>query len=359
MSNIRHNSEYIRLNYNNEQNVITDLNFTGKVKVPNPIEANEASTKGYVDAQKSQIINDITTQNPTLEKLHKIEWVLEPLSNSTTNPPNSAGLSFCQFLDADQMPLQLVAFSLDEDTKITNFNNEYLMGKYWTAYFAPTTSNNLTSAKWNIAAARQILKTLTPEDEYYLNAYDYIIKMKIQIDNIISVNYVPISIFNYQKVKTPSTAASTVTVGQNFSSQGGNQLRIWIDDEDSLNLFKLHIKNMIFSTYVYAGSDCNNTFRVRVGSFLNDKYVDFQHVFNQYTQNKQITNNTWASKAYMVSLNLVRDSTYNKKTVSPSITGLILNNKTPILYWREWDDTLQEFVFKERTYAEANADVST
>lgn len=42
-------SEYIRRDYPREQEVSTDLNFTGKVKVPEPVEANEASTKDYVD----------------------------------------------------------------------------------------------------------------------------------------------------------------------------------------------------------------------------------------------------------------------------------------------------------------------
>lgn len=42
-------SEYVKRNYKKEQEVITDLNFTGKVKVSDPIKANDVSTKGYVD----------------------------------------------------------------------------------------------------------------------------------------------------------------------------------------------------------------------------------------------------------------------------------------------------------------------
>ena len=43
------NSEYIRLDSKIQQEVSTDLNFTGKVKVPEPVEANDVSTKDYVD----------------------------------------------------------------------------------------------------------------------------------------------------------------------------------------------------------------------------------------------------------------------------------------------------------------------
>ena len=43
------NSEYIRLDSKIQQEVATDLNFTGKVKVPEPVEANDVSTKDYVD----------------------------------------------------------------------------------------------------------------------------------------------------------------------------------------------------------------------------------------------------------------------------------------------------------------------
>ena len=43
------NSEYIRRDYPREQEVTTDLNFTGKIKIPDPTKANEASTKGYAD----------------------------------------------------------------------------------------------------------------------------------------------------------------------------------------------------------------------------------------------------------------------------------------------------------------------
>ena len=43
------NSEYIRINYPKEQEVTTDLNFTGKVKVPEPVGVNDVSTKDYVD----------------------------------------------------------------------------------------------------------------------------------------------------------------------------------------------------------------------------------------------------------------------------------------------------------------------
>lgn len=43
------NSEYIRRDYSEGQEVATDLNFTGKVKVPTPTNANDAVTKDYVD----------------------------------------------------------------------------------------------------------------------------------------------------------------------------------------------------------------------------------------------------------------------------------------------------------------------
>ncbi len=46
---INHNSVFIRRDCGKEQEVTTDLNFAGSVKVPSPLNVNDISTKDYVD----------------------------------------------------------------------------------------------------------------------------------------------------------------------------------------------------------------------------------------------------------------------------------------------------------------------
>ena len=182
MPTLTHNSEYIRLNYNKEQEVTTNLDFQGNLKVKEPTQDLNPATKLYVDNKAQQILNDLKAQVPKVETINKIKWSFNQLGTHGRN--NYSGLGCFTFLNQDGYPYQIVAYSFQHPTIIalTSITAQIIGANPAIVWLAPTDANNIANANWYVDSARQITATPTQADLEYLAGFQGLIQIKLVID---------------------------------------------------------------------------------------------------------------------------------------------------------------------------------
>ena len=343
MPTLTHNSEYIRLNYNKEQEVTTNLDFQGNLKVKEPTQDLNPATKLYVDNKAQQVLNDLKAQAPQVETINKIKWSFNQIGTYGTSNYSSVGCF--TFLSQDGYPYQIVAYSFQHPTIITSLTAQIVTANPAIVWLAPTDANNIANANWTVDSARQITATPTQEDLDYLAGFQGLIKVKLTMDSYPFSNLdnwvVMPRVFQLKQSKTLSgTQINTgIAIDKNYSLA----FSFWIDDLESIVNYQNDVKGLNFMMLASSGSYIYATRTLQIEQSFNDKFINYSGIINPFRNNTAAPIATLAKS--LVTINTTKDEVFNRLKLKNTITDLYLKPTNNIFGFIDWDNTQKKYVF--------------
>ncbi|TLD85809.1 hypothetical protein [Helicobacter sp. MIT 05-5294] len=260
-------SEYIRLNYNEKQEVSTPLDFKSDITCKAATQDFNPVVFSQLDNLSSTIKQEILDALPTGAKpLERLEFNINGYNtrNATSGAVvgtigSYAGVGGIAFMDKRGYPLECVGFTYGENYSSISIHNNFAANILGVKelYFAPQESEGYSN--WTHRNLRLLHTPLTQEDQDYLEGLGReIICIKVEYDK----NYLMTSSQNFYEWETPVcafkthaavnalTAGTQVNLGllTQASALGTFFLRFWIDDEESLNNFINNIIGVTFGT---------------------------------------------------------------------------------------------------------------
>lgn len=341
---LTHNSEYIRLNYNKEQEVTTNLDFQGDLKVKEPTQDLNPATKLYVDNKAQQALNDLKAQAPQVETINKIKWSFNQIGSYGSS--NYSGLGCFTFLNQEGYPYQIVAYSFQHPTIITSLTAQIITANPAIVWLAPTDANNIANANWNVNSARQITATPTQEDLDYLAGFQGLIQVKLIIDS-----YPLISNFNdwvimpkaFQLKQLKALSGTQSSTGILPTASYSLAFSFWIDDLDSIVNYLNDVKGLNFMMLASSSSSIYATRTLQIEQSFNDKFINYSGIINPFRNN---TANPIATLAKsLVTINTTKDEAFNRLKLKDTITDLYLKPTNNIFGFIDWDNTSKTYVF--------------
>ncbi len=344
MPTLTHNSEYIRLNYNKEQEVTTNLDFQGNLKVKEPIQDLNPATKLYVDNKAQQALNDLKAQVPQVETINKIKWSFNQIGAYGT--ANYSGVGCFTFLNQDGYPYQIVAYSFQHPTIITSLTAQIITANPSIVWLAPTNANNIANANWNIDGARQITSTPTQEDLDYLSGFQGLIQVKLMLDS-----YPLISNFNdwaimpkaFQCTQIKALSDTQANTGILIAAYYSLAFSFWIDDLESIVNYLDNVKGLNFMMLASSGTSIYATRTLQIEQSFNDKFINYSGIINPFRNNTAAPIATLAKS--LVTINTTKDETFNRFKLNNTITNLYLKPTNNIFGFIDWDNTTNSYVF--------------
>lgn len=344
MPTLTHNSEYIRLNYNKEQEVATNLDFQGNLKVKEPTQDLNPATKLYVDNKAQQVLNDLKAQVPQVETINKIKWSFNQIGSYGTD--GFSGVGCFTFLSQDGYPYQIVAYSFQHPTIITSLTEQIITANPAIVWLAPTDANNIANANWNVDSARQITATPTQDDLDYLAGFQGLIKVKLTIDSYpFAANFhdwvVMPKVFQLKQLKALSgTQTNTGILAKKSYSLA---FSFWIDDLESIVNYQNDVKGLNFMMLASSGSYIYATRALQIEQSFNDKFINYSGIINPFRNSTAAPIATLAKS--LVTINTTKDEAFNRLKLKNTITDFYLKPTNNIFGFIDWDNTQKKYVF--------------
>lgn len=344
MPTLTHNSEYIRLNYNKEQKVTTNLDFQGDLKVKEPTQDLNPATKLYVDNKAQQALNELKAQAPQVETINKIKWSFNHIGNYGTS--NSSGLGCFTFLNQEGYPYQIVAYSFQHPTIITSLTPGIITANPAIVWLAPTDANNIANANWNVDSARQITATPTQEDLDYLAGFQGVIQVKLTLDSY------PLAIYYrdwcampkvFQLKQFRALGGTDDSTGILLSSTYSLTFSFWIDDLESILEYQSNVKGLNFMMLASNRTTIYATRTLQIEQSFNDKFINYSGIINPFRNNTAAPIATL--KKSLVTINTTKDEAFNRLKLNDTITDLYLKPTNNIFGFIDWDNATKSYVF--------------
>lgn len=345
MPTLTHNSEYIRLNYNNEQEVTTPLDFQGGILVKEPTQNLNPATKSYVDKTLKDGLDDLKTQTPPIEITEKIKWDFAQIGSYGSS--SYAGVGCFTFLNRDGYPYQIVAYSFQHDAIITSITNAIISAHPAIVWLAPTNANNIAIANFSVLNARQITNAPTQEDLDYLNGFNGLIQVKLKNESypyISNINDWLIMPKLFQLVQLKALAGTQANMGILPTANYSLNFSFWIDDLDSIINYNNDVVAINFmmlassSTYIYA------TRTLQVTQSFNDKFINYSGIINAMDNTGTAKPIATLAKS-LVTINTTKDETYNRFKIRDDITNLYLKPTNNIFGFIDYNIVNQKYEF--------------
>lgn len=294
------NSEYIRRDYNEAQEVLTDLSFTGDLTIKDATEANQPVTLKQVNEVGSNIKNEVIAALPVGTKpLERLSFCIygENYRDPTTGAVRAsigswasiAGICFAQENGAIMIP---VAYSWGEGfNNVTTYSYvAEIMGVKQLYYVVADTT---TADKTPLKDRRRVEYPLTQEDKDYLDAFNLPI-VCVNIDN--QNNYHLTSSQNYYDWSSGFHAFKTfaqANIGKSTQTNSGflsanssvstNFLRFWIENSADYNSLDNFINSVVGFTFGSAFSGANNygcpSYRIQM---FKNNYLELNELVEWY-----------------------------------------------------------------------------
>lgn len=344
MPTLTHNSEYIRLNYNKEQQVTANLDFQSNLKVKEPTQDLNPATKLYVDNKAQQALNDLKAQVPQVETINKIKWSFNQIGSYGAY--NLSGLGCFTFLNQDGYPYQIVAYSFQHPTIITSLTVPIITANPAIVWLAPTDSNNIANANWNVDSARQITATPAQGDLDYLAGFQGLIQIKLVMNSYpLKSNFndwvVMPKVFQLKQLKALSgEQANTGILPEELYSLA---FSFWIDDLESIVNYLNNVKGLNFMMLASSDGYIHPTRTLQIEQSFNDKFINYSGIINPFRNNTAAPIATLAKS--LVTINTTKDEAFNKLKLNNAITNLYLKPTNNIFGFIDWNNTTQSYVF--------------
>ena len=259
-------SEYIRRDYNEVQEVATNLNFTGDLSIKDGVEPNHPVTLRQVTEASNNIKNELVAALPaTIKPLEKLSFCIygENYRTPTTGGvvtsinhyPGVGGICFTQENGAIMIP---VAYSWGEGfNAVTTYSYvAEIMGVKQLYYIV---ADSTTANKIPLKDRRRVEYPLTQEDKDYLGGFNSpIVCVNMENQN----NYHFTSSQNYYDWSSCFCAFKTFAQGNiGYSSQASsglltanssvstNYLRFWIENDTDYNSLDNFINSVVGFTF--------------------------------------------------------------------------------------------------------------
>lgn len=345
MPTLTHNSEYIRLNYNKEQEVTTPLDFQGGIFVKEPTQGLNPATKSYVDKTLKDGLDDLKTQAPLVEITKKIKWDFAQIGSYGASNYSSVGCF--TFLNKDGYPYQIVAYSFQHDTIITSINVAIINAHPAIVWLAPTDANSIATANFSVQNARQITNNPTQEDLDYLNGFNGLIQVKLK-----NKSYPYISNFNdwvimpklFQLVQLKALAGTQGNTGILPTNAYSLNFSFWIEDLDSIINYNNDVVAINFMMLASSGTTIYATRTLQVTQSFNDKFINYSGIINPMDDTGTVKPIATLAKS-LVTINTTKDETYNQFKIRDDITNLYLKPTNQIFGFINWNALDSKYTF--------------
>lgn len=345
MPTLTHNSEYIRLNYNKEQEVTTPLDFQGGIFVKEPTQNLNPATKSYVDKALKDGLDGLKTQTPAVEITEKIKWDFSQIGNYGTS--NYSGVCCFTFLNKDGYPYQIVAYSFQHATIITSITTAIISAHPAIVWLAPTDTNSIATANFSVKKARQITNNPTQEDLDYLNGFNGLIQVKLKMKS-----YPYISNFNdwvimpklFQLVQLQALAGTQTNTGILPAAACSLNFSFWIEDLDSIINYNNDVVSINFMMLASSGTSIYATRTLQVTQSFNDKFINYSGIINPMADTNTVKPIATLAKS-LVTINTTKDETYNQFKIRDDITNLYLKPTNQIFGFIDWSALDSKYTF--------------
>lgn len=345
MGTLVNNSEYIRLNYNEKQEVSTALDFQGNVNVKTPTQDSNPATKGYIDDLVAQELDDLKITSPQVETINKIKWSFNQIASYGTG--NYSGLGCFTFLNADGYPYQIVAYSFQHPTIITTITTAIITANPAIAWLAPTDATNIAGANFIVGTARQITATPTQEDLDYLASFNGLIQVKIRNESYPFVTNPQDWMTTpklFQLIQAKLLSGTQVNTGIFPNSYYSLAFSFWIDDLSSILNYLADVKGLNFMMGASSGSNFYGTRTEQITQSFNDKFINYMGVINPMNNAGNAQPIATLAKS-LVTINTTKDEAFNRLKINDSITNLYLKPTNNLFGFIDWNETAKAYEF--------------